>query len=184
MISNPSLMVLINHLRAAMTVGKLIPIAHQHHRHPHRHGRGHQHGAGTMTPASTWRSRPRSMPATWCHHQIDQTVTDVTDTIISATANNQPTFMQRQISSRWRALGQNRTKLGGLIRTATPVARGGVPLLHRIAPGNPFGTTTRSGARAPSCFVIITPGGAQHYRRARNQLTCLRHRTKGLRPSP
>jgi general secretion pathway protein D len=111
--------------------------------------------------------------------QIDQTVTDVTDTT-SATANNQPTFMQRQISSKVAVRSGESIVLGGLIKDSDTRGKGGVPLLQDLPlVGNLFGTTTRSGART-ELLVIITPKVVRSDIDVREISEDLRDRMKGL----
>lgn len=177
MISNPSLMVLDNHL-AMMTVGNQIPVLTS--------TTDILTGTGAVTSTVQYRDTGVNLAVTPSVNagnlvslQIDQTVTDVTDTI-SATANNQPTFMQRQISSKVAVRSGESIVLGGLIKDSDTRGKGGVPLLQDLPlVGNLFGTTTRSGART-ELLVIITPKVVRSDIDVREISEDLRDRMKGL----
>lgn len=177
MISNPSLMVLDNHL-AMMTVGNQIPVLTS--------TTDILTTTGAVTSTVQYRDTGVNLAVTPSVNagnlvslQIDQTVTDVTDTT-SATANNQPTFMQRQISSKVAVRSGESIVLGGLIKDSDTRGKGGVPLLQDLPlVGNLFGTTTRSGART-ELLVIITPKVVRSDIDVREISEDLRDRMKGL----
>ena len=177
MISNPSLMVLDNHL-AMMTVGNQIPVLTS--------TTDILTTTGAVTSTVQYRDTGVNLAVTPSVNagnlvslQIDQTVTDVTDTV-SAAANNQPTFMQRQISSKVAVRSGESIVLGGLIKDSDTRGKGGVPLLQDLPlVGNLFGTTTRGGART-ELLVIITPKVVRSDIDVREISEDLRDRMKGL----
>ncbi|MFO1212071.1 MAG: hypothetical protein U1E74_05805 [Paenacidovorax caeni] len=109
--------------------------------------------------------------------QIDQTVTDVTDTI-SATANNQPTFMQRQISSKVAVRIGESIVLGGLIKDSDTRGKGGVPRC-RTCPWWATCSAPPPAART-ELLVIITPKVVRSDIDVREISEDLRDRMKGL----
>lgn len=177
MISNPSLMVLDNHL-AMMTVGNQIPVLTS--------TTDILTTTGAVTSTVQYRDTGVNLAVTPSVNagnlvslQIDQTVTDVVDTT-SATANDQPTFMQRQISSKVAVRSGESIVLGGLIKDSDTQGKGGVPFLHDLPlVGHLFGTTTRSGART-ELLVIITPKVVRSDIDVREISEDLRDRMKGL----
>lgn len=177
MISNPSLMVLDNHL-AMMTVGNQIPVLSS--------TTDIISGGGATTSTVQYRDTGVNLAVTPSVNagnlvslQIDQTVTDVTDTVSTA-ANNQPTFMQRQISSKVAVRSGESIVLGGLIKDNDTRGKGGVPLLQDLPlVGSLFGTTTRSGART-ELLVVITPKVVRNDIDVREISDDLRDRMKGL----
>lgn len=149
MISNPSLMVLDNHL-AMMVVGNQIPVLSSV-----------TDSNITSTTTSTVQYRdtgvnlavtPSANAGNLVTMQIDQTVTDAAE----GSDPSRPTFLQRQISSKVHVRSGESIVLGGSSRTAAALARG-VPLLQDLPlVGSLFGTNTSNGVRT-ELLVIITP---------------------------
>lgn len=177
MISNPSLMVLDNHL-AMMTVGNQVPVLSS--------TTDWLNSSNATTSTVQYRDTGVSLAVTpsvnsgnLVSMQIDQTVTDVSDTT-STTANNQPTFMQRQISSKVAVRSGEAIVLGGLIKDNETRGKNGVPLLQDLPlVGNLFGTNSRAGART-ELLVIITPKVVRSDIDVREVSEDLRDRMKGL----
>lgn len=178
MISNPSLMVLDNHL-AMMTVGNQVPVETAVTYYPNS-------GTNTTTSTVQYRDTGVSLAVTpsvnsgnLVSMQIDQTVTDVSDTTTSST-NSQPTFMQRQISSKVAVRSGESIVLGGLIKDNETRGKNGVPVLQDLPLiGNLFGTNTRGGART-ELLVVITPKVVRNDIDVREISDELRDRMKGL----
>lgn len=179
MISNPSLMVLDNHL-AMMTVGNQVPVETAVTYYPNS-------GSNTTTSTVQYRDTGVSLAVTPSVNsgnlvslQIEQTVTDVSDTGSSSTNNSQPTFMQRQISSKVAVRSGESIVLGGLIKDNETRGKNGVPVLQDLPLiGNLFGTNTRGGART-ELLVIITPKVVRNDIDVREISEELRDRMKGL----
>lgn len=176
MISNPSLMVLDNHL-AVMTVGNQVPVLSS--------TTDWLNSSNATTSTVQYRDTGVSLAVTpsvnsgnLVSMQIDQTVTDVSDS--SSTANNQPTFMQRQISSKVAVRSGEAIVLGGLIKDNETRGKNGVPLLQDLPlVGNLFGTNSRVGART-ELLVVITPKVVRNDIDVREVSEDLRDRMKGL----
>jgi general secretion pathway protein D len=176
MISNPSLMVLDNHL-AMMVVGNQVPVQSSVIT-----------GETSLITTSTVQYRdtgvnlavtPSVNAGNLVTMQIDQTVTDTTDSG-SSTANNQPIFLQRQISSKVAVRSGESIVLGGLIKDSQNFGKSGVPLLQDLPVlGNLFGSNTRSGART-ELLVIITPKVVRTDPEIREVSEELRDRLRGL----
>ncbi|WP_137747032.1 type II secretion system secretin GspD [Acidovorax sp. NB1] len=177
MISNPSLMVLDNHL-AMMTVGNQVPVLSS--------TTDWLNSSNATTSTVQYRDTGVSLAVTpsvnsgnLVSMQIDQTVTDVSDTT-STSANNQPTFMQRQISSKVAVRSGEAIVLGGLIKDNETRGKNGVPLLQDLPlVGNLFGTNSRAGART-ELLVVITPKVVRSDIDVREVSEDLRDRMKGL----
>lgn len=177
MISNPSLMVLDNH-QAMMTVGNQVPVLTS--------TTDYINTTGASTSTVQYRDTGVSLAVTpsvnagnLVSMQIDQTVTDVSDTT-SSTANNQPAFMQRQISSKVAVRSGESIVLGGLIKDNETRGKTGVPLLQDLPlVGNLFGTNTRGGGRT-ELLVVITPKVVRTDPEIREVSEELRDRLKGL----
>ncbi|MBS0294434.1 MAG: type II secretion system secretin GspD [Proteobacteria bacterium] len=177
MISNPSLMVLDNH-QAMISVGNQIPVLTS--------TTDILTSTGAVTSTVQYRDTGVSLAVTPSANsgnlvslQIDQTVTDVSDTT-TATANNQPTFMQRQISSKVAVRSGESIVLGGLIKDSDTRGKGGVPVLQDLpVVGSLFGTNTRNGART-ELLVVITPKIVRSDIDVREISEDLRDRMKGL----
>lgn len=110
--------------------------------------------------------------------QVDQTVTDVGSTV--ATAGGQPTFLQRQISSKVAVRSGETIVLGGLIKDNKTNEKAGVPFLHDVpVVGNLFGTNGVKGSRT-ELLVVITPRVVRSDIDIREVSEDLRDRMKGL----
>ncbi|QXL85882.1 type II secretion system secretin GspD [Comamonas sp. NLF-1-9] len=177
MISNPSLMVLDNH-QAMMAVGNQIPILSS--------VTDILSTTGAVTSTVQYRDTGVSLAVTPSVNagnlvtmQIDQSVTDVAD-FGSATVNNQPVFMQRQISSKVAVRSGESIVLGGLIKDNETQGKGGVPILHELPiVGGLFGTTTNKGERT-ELLVILTPKVVRSDVDVRAISDDLRYRMRGL----
>lgn len=173
MISNPSLMVLDNHL-AMMVVGNQIPVLSSI-----------TDSNVTSTTTSTVQYRdtgvnlavtPSANAGNLVTMQIDQTVTDSAD----GSDPNRPTFLQRQISSKVAVRSGESIVLGGLIKDSRSAVKGGVPLLQDLPlVGGLFGTNTNNGVRT-ELLVIITPKVVRTDPEIREVSEELRDRLRGL----
>ena len=110
--------------------------------------------------------------------QVDQTVTDVGAN--QASAGGQPSFLQRQISSKVAVRSGETIVLGGLIKDNKTTGKSGVPYLQDVPiVGNLFGTNEISGNRT-ELLVIITPRVVRSDVDIRGVSEDLRDRMKGL----
>ena len=110
--------------------------------------------------------------------QVDQTVTDLG--VPKKSADDQPTFLERQISSKVAVRSGETIVLGGLIRDSKKSGKSGVPFLQDIpVVGNLFGTNNSNGART-ELLVIITPRVVRSDIDIRSVSEELRDRMKGL----
>lgn len=110
--------------------------------------------------------------------QIDQTTTDVGTA--SASANNQPSFLQRQISSKVAVRSGESIVLGGLIKDSTKTSKDGVPFLQDVPlVGKLFGTNASKTNRT-ELLVIITPRVVRTDVDIREVSEDLRERMRGL----
>ena len=110
--------------------------------------------------------------------QVDQTVTDVGSTV--ATAGGQPTFLQRQISSKVAVRSGETIVLGGLIKDNKTNEKSGVPFLHDVpVVGHLFGTNGVKGVRT-ELLLVITPRVVRSDVDIREVSEDLRDRMKGL----
>ena len=110
--------------------------------------------------------------------QVDQTVTDVGSTV--ATAGGQPTFLQRQISSKVAVRSGETIVLGGLIKDNKSTIKAGMPFLQDVPIlGNLFGTNGIKGVRT-ELLVVITPRVVRSDVDIREVSEDLRDRMKGL----
>lgn len=110
--------------------------------------------------------------------QVDQTVTDVGPP--QETAGGQPSFLQRQISSKVAVRSGETIVLGGLIKDAKTTGKSGVPYLQDMpVVGNLFGTNTSNGGRT-ELLVVITPRVVRSDIDIRSVSEELRDRMKGL----
>jgi general secretion pathway protein D len=177
MISNPSLMVLDNHM-AMMTVGNQVPVLSSTTNYINNDNASPstvQYRDTGVNLAVT----PSVNAGNLVTMQIDQTVTDVSNTGTS-TANNQPTFMQRQISSKVAVRSGESIVLGGLIKDSETRGKSGVPLLQDLPlVGNLFSTNSRGGGRT-ELLVVITPKVVRSDVDVREISEDLRDRLKGL----
>jgi general secretion pathway protein D len=110
--------------------------------------------------------------------QVDQTTTDVGTA--SASANNQPSFLQRQISSKVAVRSGESIVLGGLIKDNTTTSKSGVPFLQDVpVVGKLFGTNASKSNRT-ELLVIITPRVVRTDVDIREVSEDLRERMRGL----
>ena len=173
MISNPSLMVLDNHL-AMMVVGNQIPVLSSV-----------TDSNITSTTTSTVQYRdtgvnlavtPSANAGNLVTMQIDQTVTDAAE----GSDPSRPTFLQRQISSKVAVRSGESIVLGGLIKDSRSAGKVGVPLLQDLPlVGSLFGTNTSNGVRT-ELLVIITPKVVRTDPEIREVSEELRERLRGL----
>lgn len=175
-ISSPSLMVLDNHT-AAITVGDQEPIATAAITNGDNNNtintiQYKDTGVGlTVTPSVN--------AGNLVTMQVDQTVTQLGRE--RAAANNQPSFQQRQISSKVAVRSGDSIVLGGLIRDNTKTGKTGVPLLQEIPLlGKLFGTNSAENSRT-ELLVIITPRVVRTDIDIREVSEDLRDRLKGLK---
>ena len=111
--------------------------------------------------------------------QVDQTVTDLGTR--TASADGQPSFVQRQISSKVAVRSGETIILGGLIKDKDKRSKAGVPFLQDIPVfGNLFGTNDIEEART-ELLVIITPRVVRSDVDIREVSEDLRDRMKGLK---
>ncbi|GKS95117.1 type II secretion system secretin GspD [Acidovorax sp. SUPP2825] len=111
--------------------------------------------------------------------QVDQTVTDLGAN--RTNANNQPAFLQRQISSKVAVRSGETIVLGGLIKDNSTVGKAGVPLLQDIPVlGNLFGTNSNTSVRT-ELLIVLTPRVVRTDVDIREVSEDLRDRMKGLR---
>lgn len=175
-ISSPSLMVLDNHT-AAITVGNQQPIR-----------TAIISNDTTTTTADTIQYKDTGVGLTVTPSvnsgnlvtmQVDQTVTEVGDPVGSA--NDQPAFLQRQISSKVAVRSGESIVLGGLIRDNSTTGKTGVPLLQDIPVlGKLFGANRNNNTRT-ELLVVITPRVVRTDIDIREVSEDLRDRLKGLK---
>ncbi|RYG97489.1 MAG: type II secretion system protein GspD [Alphaproteobacteria bacterium] len=176
-ISSPSLMVLDNHT-AAITVGDQEPISTASFI---------PNGANTI-PIDTIQYKDTGVGLTVTPSvnagnlvtmQVDQTVTQLGDR--RDDANKQPSFQQRQISSKVAVRSGDSIVLGGLIRDNTTTGKTGVPFLQDIPlVGNLFGTNRNNNTRT-ELLVVLTPRVVRTDIDIREVSEDLRDRLKGLK---
>lgn len=172
MVSNPSLMVLDNHV-AMMSVGNQVPVPTQLLRET----------TGTTTQGYQYRDTGVNLAVTPSVNagnlvtmMIQQSLTDT----VSGTAE-QPTFLQRQINSKVAVRSGETVVLGGLIKDRQTADKSGIPLLQDIPiVGNLFGINKRDGDRT-ELLVILTPRVVRTDPEIREVSEELRDRLKGLR---
>lgn len=175
-ISSPSLMVLDNHT-ASITVGNQQPI---------RSAIITNDTSNTTTDAIQYKDTGVGLTVTPSVNsgnlvtmQVDQTVTEVGDPVSSA--NNQPAFLQRQISSKVAVRSGESIVLGGLIRDNSTTGKTGVPLLQDIPVlGKLFGTNRNNNTRT-ELLVVITPRVVRTDIDIREVSEDLRDRLRGLK---
>ncbi|WP_312756243.1 type II secretion system secretin GspD [Pulveribacter sp.] len=176
-ISNPSLMVLDNHV-AMMAVGNQVPVQTS--------VTNFITNENAVTSTVQYRDTGVNLAVTPSVNagnlvtmQIDQTVTDAAEGS-GATANNQPVFLQRQISSKVAVRSGESIVLGGLIKDNQSSGKSGLPILQDLpVVGNLFGTNTNGGART-ELLVVITPKVVRTDPEIREVSEELRDRLKGL----
>ncbi|MFG0785125.1 type II secretion system secretin GspD [Delftia tsuruhatensis] len=87
---------------------------------------------------------------------VDQTVSALGGNVTVGNSSN-PSFSQRQISSRVAVRSGESIVMGGLIQERSTNTRGGIPILHDLpVVGNLFGQTSNVGDRT-ELLVVITP---------------------------
>jgi general secretion pathway protein D len=173
MISNPSLMVLDNHL-AMMLVGNQVPVQSSTTDWPNN--------SAVTTSTIQYRDTGVNLAVTPSVNagnlvtmQIDQTVTDTSDP-----KSTTPTFLQRQISSKVAVRSGESIVLGGLIKDTQNQGKSGIPLLQDLPlVGNLFGSNDRSGNRT-ELLVVITPKVVRTDPEIREVSEELRDRLRGL----
>ncbi|MFN4120429.1 MAG: type II secretion system secretin GspD [Acidovorax sp.] len=176
-ISSPSLMVLDNHT-AAIAVGDQEPIATATITSDNANNtttntiQYKDTGVGlTVTPSVN--------SGNLVTMQVDQTVTQKGDN--RGSANNQPAFLQRQISSKVAVRSGDSIVLGGLIRDNTTTGKTGVPLLQDVPlVGKLFGTNRSENSRT-ELLVVLTPRVVRTDIDIREVSEDLRDRLKGLK---
>lgn len=176
-ISSPSLMVLDNHT-ATIKVGDQEPIKSNQTLFSEKASADNitiqykDTGVNLVVTPSVNASNMVTM-------QVDQTVTDLgTQT---ASADDQPSFVQRQISSKVAVRSGETIILGGLIKDKDKRSKAGVPFLQDIPVfGNLFGTNDIEEART-ELLVIITPRVVRSDVDIREVSEDLRDRMKGLK---
>ncbi|KQO24072.1 type II secretion system protein GspD [Acidovorax sp. Leaf76] len=111
--------------------------------------------------------------------QVDQTVTDVGADVPSA--DGQPAFLQRQISSKVAVRTGEAIVLGGLIKDNSNTGKSGVPFLQDVPlVGKLFGSNTVNKGRT-ELLVVITPRVVRTDIDIREVSEDLRDRLKGLK---
>ncbi len=170
-ISSPSLMVLDNHT-ATIGIGNQIPIV----------------SSTTITTGGLATSSvqykdigtqlavtPSVTAGNVVTMRLNQSLTDLGP---AASANAQPTFLQRQITSKVAVRSGETLVLGGLISDSSNSRKEGIPLLQDIpVVGNLFGTNGNSGLRT-ELLVIITPRVVRSDQEARDVGREMRDRMK------
>lgn len=109
--------------------------------------------------------------------QVDQSVTDLGS---PGTATTQPTFLQRQLSSKLAVRSGESIVMGGLIQSNSSTAKSGIPVLHKLPLlGSLFGSTVDTGVRT-ELLVVITPRVVRSDIDIREVSDDLRDRMRGL----
>lgn len=176
-IASPSLMVLDNHA-ASINVGTQTPI-----------NVGETTigtGSGSVTTNTTQYKdsgvllnvTPSVNSGNVVTMQVDQSVTDVgaTDAV-----TGQPSFTQRQLSSKVAVRSGESIVMGGLIQDRSSTSKSGIPFLHTIPVlGNLFGSTGNNGNRT-ELVVVITPRVVRSDVDIRQVSDDLRNRMQGLK---
>lgn len=174
MVSNPSLMVLDNHV-ALMSVGNQVPVPTSLLRDTTgATTQGYQYRDTGVNLAVT----PSVNAGNLVTMQIDQTLTDTSE---GTNSTGQPTFLQRQITSKVAVRSGETVVLGGLIKDNESSGKTGLPLLQDIPlVGNLFGRNSRSGNRT-ELLVVLTPRVVRTDPEIREVSEDLRDRLRGLR---
>ena len=175
-ISSPSMMVLDNHT-ASIAVGNQQPI---------RGGTTIFPDSGATTSNIQYKDTGVNLVVTPSVNsgnivtmQVDQTVTDVGAVV--ASADNQPSFLQRQLSSKVAVRSGETIVMGGLIRDNTRNSKSGVPLLQDVPVlGKLFGRNAENVNRT-ELLVVLTPRVVRTDIDIREVSEDLRDRLKGLR---
>ena len=173
-ISSPSLTVLDNHT-AAIQVGDQIPI---------QSGTTITEG-GTSLSSITYRDTgvylsvtPQVNAGGLVTMDIEQSVTDVGP---EQPNNNQPTFLERKVTTRVAVRSTESVVLGGMIRENKNESSSGIPILHNLPLIGPlFGTKTAGGVRT-ELIVIITPRAIYSDVGLRDMSREMRRQMRGLK---
>lgn len=174
-LSNPSLMVLDNHT-AMMAVGDQVPVLTS--------STDYITNSNVTTSTVQYRDTGVNLAVTPSVNagnlvtmQIDQSMTDQSPT---TGANNQPIFLQRQISSKVAVRSGDTIVLGGLIKDNRSLGKSGVPLLKDLPLlGNLFSNTNNTGKRT-ELLVVISPRVVRTDPEIREVSEDLRDRLRGL----
>ncbi|MGN8001716.1 type II secretion system secretin GspD [Acidovorax sp. 22279] len=174
-VSNPSLMVLDNHT-AMMAVGDQVPVLTS--------TTDFLNNSNVSTSTVQYRDTGVNLAVTPSVNagnlvtmQIDQSMTDQS-TLTGA--NNQPIFLQRQISSKVAVRSGDTIVLGGLIKDNRSAGKSGVPLLKDVPLlGNLFSNTTNTGKRT-ELLVVLSPRVVRTDPEIREVSEDLRDRLRGL----
>ena len=176
-ISSPSLMVLDNHT-ATIKVGNQEPIRSSVTNTPTINGNDRTSNIQYRDTGVNLVVTPSVNAGNIVTMQVDQTVTDLGPT--KESADGQPTFLERQISSKVAVRSGETIVLGGLIKDSKKSGKAGVPYLHEIpVVGSLFGTTSSDDART-ELLVVITPRVVRSDIDIRSVSEDLRDRMKGL----
>ena len=176
-IASPSLMVLDNHA-ASINVGTQTPIQ------VGETTTGVGNGIVTTTNTQYKDSGVQLMVTPSVNSgnvvtmQVEQSVTDVgaRDAI-----TGQPSFTQRQLSSKVAVRSGESIVMGGLIQDRSSTSKSGIPFLHTIPVlGNLFGSTATDGNRT-ELIVVITPRVVRSDIDIREVSDDLRSRMQGLK---
>jgi general secretion pathway protein D len=173
-ISSPSLTVLDNHT-AAIQVGDQIPV---------QSGTTITEG-GTSLSSITYRDTgvylsvtPQVNAGGLVTMDIEQSVTDVGP---EQPNNNQPTFLERKVTTRVAVRSTESVVLGGMIRENKSETSSGIPILHNLPLIGPlFGTKTAGGVRT-ELIVIITPRAIYSDVGLRDMSREMRRQMRGLK---
>ena len=169
-ISSPSLMVLDNHT-ATIGIGNQIPIVSSTTITTGGLATSSVQYKDTGTQLAVTPSVTAGNVVTM---RLNQSLTDVGP----ASGNAQPTFLQRQITSKVAVRSGETLVLGGLISDNSTVGKEGIPLLQDIpVVGNLFGTNRTTGLRT-ELLVIITPRVVRSDQEARDVGREMRDRMK------
>ena len=174
-VSNPSLMVLDNHT-AMMAVGDQVPVLTS--------TTDYITNSNVTTSTVQYRDTGVNLAVTPSVNagnlvtmQIDQSMTDQSPT---TGANNQPIFLQRQISSKVAVRSGDTIVLGGLIKDNRSSGKSGVPLLKDVPLlGNLFSNTNNTGKRT-ELLVVLSPRVVRTDPEIREVSEDLRDRLRGL----
>lgn len=176
-ISSPSLMVLDNHT-ATIKVGNQEPIRSSVTNTPTINGNDRTSNIQYKDTGVNLIVTPSVNAGNIVTMQVDQTVTDLGST--KESADGQPTFLERQISSKVAVRSGETIVLGGLIKDSKKSGKAGVPYLHDIPiVGSLFGTTSGDDVRT-ELLVVITPRVVRSDIDIRSVSEDLRDRMKGL----
>lgn len=173
-ISSPSLMVLDNHT-ANITSGDQIPV-----------NVGNTVGlGGVLTPNFQYKDTGVALAVTPSVNAGDMVTMEINQSVIDVLAattgsTGQPTFLQRQVSSKVAVRSGETIVLGGLIRDKITASNSGLPGLQNIPLfGALFGTKEKNLDRT-ELLVVITPRVIRSDQSVRDASLELRDRMRGL----